>query len=170
MMMGNSIRFGALVIGLALFGAGAAQAGVDGREVNQRSRIRAGVQDGSLTRPEARRLVRQQSHIERVEQRTHAGHHGLAPYRGLAHRLGQAGEVALTEAGQVRRRGRAPGPLESLLDQVPVGTAGHRHAGKRVGHAEQLLESAPHRALAGAAPAAAAEVAPGVAPATATSE
>lgn len=68
-MMGNSIKLGALAIGLALFGAGAAQAGVDGREANQRSRIRAGVADGSLTRPEAHRLFRQQTHIERVETR-----------------------------------------------------------------------------------------------------
>lgn len=83
MMMGNSIRFGALVIGLALFGAGAAQAGVDGREVNQRSRIRAGVQDGSLTRPETYRLVRQQTHIERVEQRMRSDDGRLGPRERL---------------------------------------------------------------------------------------
>lgn len=87
MMMGNpvatSIRLGALVIGLALFGAGAARAGVDGREANQRGRIRAGVQDGSLTRPEAYRLVRQQTHIERVENRMRSDDGRLGPRERL---------------------------------------------------------------------------------------
>ena len=87
MMMGNSIgnaiRFGALVIGMALSSAGVAQAGVDGREANQRSRIRAGVQDGSLTRPEAYRLVRQQTHIERVENRMRSDDGRLGPRERL---------------------------------------------------------------------------------------
>jgi hypothetical protein len=83
MMMGNSIRFGALAIGLALLGAGTAQAGVDGREANQHSRISAGVQDGSLTRPEARRLSRQQTHIERVESRMRSDDGRLGPRERL---------------------------------------------------------------------------------------
>ena len=82
-MMGKTIRFGALVFGLALFGAAAAHAGVDGREANQRSRIAAGAQDGSLTQPEANRLLRQQGHIERMEYRMRNDDGRLGPHERL---------------------------------------------------------------------------------------
>ena len=79
--MGPALRFGAVVIGMALFGAAAAHAGVvDGREATQRSRIGAGVQDGSLTRPEAHRLLRQQAHIERMENRMRSDDGRLGPH------------------------------------------------------------------------------------------
>jgi hypothetical protein len=58
-----------LVAAFAATGAHADPAGVNGREQFQRDRIRAGVQDGSLTRPEARHLATQQRRTERLEQR-----------------------------------------------------------------------------------------------------
>ena len=72
------IRTGACaLLTLAIFAAGAASAGVNHREYRQRERIRAGIDDGSLTRPEARRLGHQQLRIERMEQRMRADGGGL---------------------------------------------------------------------------------------------
>jgi hypothetical protein len=82
-MLGKAIRFGALVVGMALVGAGAAHAGVDAREANQQSRIAAGVQDGSLTQPETNRLLRQQGHIERMEYRMRNDDGRLGPHERL---------------------------------------------------------------------------------------
>ena len=45
---------------------------IDGREENQQQRIRDGIRDGSLTRPEATRLERGEQRIERAEQRARA--------------------------------------------------------------------------------------------------
>ena len=61
-----------MVIGLAVATcvAGTANAaGINQREAAQRQSIRNGVQDGSLTRPEAYRLGKQQVRLERKEQR-----------------------------------------------------------------------------------------------------
>jgi hypothetical protein len=63
----------------ALLCASAATAGVNAREQRQRARIAAGVEDGSLTRPEAHRLRRQQRHVERMEQRMRSDGGGLGP-------------------------------------------------------------------------------------------
>jgi hypothetical protein len=82
-MMGKTLRFGALAIGMALLGAGAAHAGVDAREANQRGRIDAGVRDGSLTQPEANRLLRQQNHIDRMEYRMRSDDGHLGPHERL---------------------------------------------------------------------------------------
>jgi hypothetical protein len=80
---GKTIRCGALVLGMALLGAATARAGVDGREANQRDRIAAGVQDGSLTQPETNRLLRQQTHIERMEYRMRNDDGHLGPHERL---------------------------------------------------------------------------------------
>lgn len=68
---------GAFALGLAT--APAASAGVDDRQQHQRQRIRAGVQDGSLTRPEAHRLAHQQLRSERLEQRLRSDDGRLGP-------------------------------------------------------------------------------------------
>lgn len=44
----------------------------DARQQHQRERIVDGVRSGELTRPEARRLVAGQVHLDRVERRVHA--------------------------------------------------------------------------------------------------
>jgi hypothetical protein len=74
----------ATLVSILVLGAGAllpadASAGVNAREHRQRERIRAGVQDGSLTRPEAHRLGRQQVRIERLERRMRADDGRLGP-------------------------------------------------------------------------------------------
>jgi hypothetical protein len=61
----------ALVIAVAVstLGVQAAEAaGINKREAAQRHSIRQGVQDGSLTRPEAHRLGKSQVRMERKEQ------------------------------------------------------------------------------------------------------
>ena len=40
---------------------------VDGREANQKARIKDGVKSGELTKPEAKKLVKQQRHIKHAE-------------------------------------------------------------------------------------------------------
>jgi hypothetical protein len=74
----RSTRFGAFARmaiasgALLLVGAawsGAARADVDGRQALQRERIHQGVENGSLTRPETRHLVRQQVRVERSQRR-----------------------------------------------------------------------------------------------------
>jgi hypothetical protein len=61
---------GAVVSGLLLIAlAGSAEANLERRESRQRYRIHAGVEDGSITHPEARRLKREQLKIERAERR-----------------------------------------------------------------------------------------------------
>jgi hypothetical protein len=62
---------------LSLAGFTAAQAAaetprVDARQARQEARIAEGVADGSLTRPEARRLQKQQHHIRLVERHAKA--------------------------------------------------------------------------------------------------
>ena len=69
----------ALASGLLLGAASVAEAGVNGREARQRERIEAGVEDGSLTRGEARRLVREQQRIERRERRFRENDGKLGP-------------------------------------------------------------------------------------------
>jgi len=62
---------------LSLAGFSAAQAQVntprvDARQAHQQARIADGLADGSLTRPEARRLQRQQHQIHRAERHAKA--------------------------------------------------------------------------------------------------
>lgn len=60
----------AAVLACAALGASAADAaGINQREAAQRHSIRAGIADGSLTRPEAHRLAKSQVRLERKEQR-----------------------------------------------------------------------------------------------------
>ena len=53
--------------------------GVNQRQVNQQNRIYSGVKNGSLTKTEAYRLERQQSHINNVESR-YRSTGGLQPW------------------------------------------------------------------------------------------
>ncbi|MEM0954602.1 MAG: hypothetical protein AAGI24_10730 [Pseudomonadota bacterium] len=55
-----------------LIASAAEAAGVNQRQANQRDSIRAGIEDGSLTRGEARRLGQSQAQFERMEQRYRA--------------------------------------------------------------------------------------------------
>lgn len=58
-----------VAIAAATLGAQAADAaGINKREAAQRHSIRQGIQDGSLTRPEAHRLVHGQVRMERKER------------------------------------------------------------------------------------------------------
>ena len=62
----------AMLIGItaaACVAATAQAAGINQREAAQRHSIRSGIQDGSLTRPEAYRLGKSQVRMERKEQR-----------------------------------------------------------------------------------------------------
>jgi hypothetical protein len=62
----------AMAIGIAVatcITATAQAAGINQREAAQRHSIRKGVEDGSLTRPEAYRLGKSQLRMERKEQR-----------------------------------------------------------------------------------------------------
>jgi hypothetical protein len=90
-MQSRGMRFGwvaALALGAALV-AGDAGAGVNGREHNQRHRIRDGVVDGSVTPGERHHLVQQQRRIERYEQRSRRddGHLGPVERGRLDHML-----------------------------------------------------------------------------------
>lgn len=79
-MGGRTLRFGAwLLAAVALGAATPAFAGANDRQERQRERIASGVADGSLTRPEARRVVRQQRSIERREQRMRRDDGRLGP-------------------------------------------------------------------------------------------
>ncbi len=71
------VSLGAMALVLAI--GGSAAAGVNDREARQRSRIRAGVEDGSLTRGEAHRLVHEQARIERTERRFRRNDGKLGP-------------------------------------------------------------------------------------------
>jgi len=79
----------ALILGAGGFAASGAEAGVNGRQHYQRDRIRAGVHDGSLTRPEAHRLARNQLYTERLERRMREDGGQLGPWERarLDHRL-----------------------------------------------------------------------------------
>lgn len=67
------LRGGVWLLALAAIGAATpAAAGVNDREERQRDRVAQGVSDGSLTRPEAHRLARQQRRIEVRERRMRA--------------------------------------------------------------------------------------------------
>lgn len=59
-----------ITVAAAALGAQAADAAenIDKRQAAQRHSIRQGVQDGSLTRPEAHRLAHSQARMERKEQ------------------------------------------------------------------------------------------------------
>ena len=86
---------GTVALGAALLLAGisTASAGdVDAREQRQRHRIRAGIEDGSLTPGEARHLARQQVRIERTERRfrRNDGHLGPVERARLDHRQDHA--------------------------------------------------------------------------------
>jgi hypothetical protein len=77
---------------LALTGITAAQAGpdtprVDARQAHQQARIADGVADGSLTRPEARHLQKQQRHIRHAERHAKADGVVTAQERHRLHRL-----------------------------------------------------------------------------------
>lgn len=81
MRLSRSISFGlAAALAALLLSAADARAGVNGREAHQRARIRAGVADGSLTGPEARRLARNQVRTERLERRMRADDGRLGPH------------------------------------------------------------------------------------------
>lgn len=68
--VGRLVGAGALASVLLLIGGtGASAHGVNTREHRQRSHIRSGVHDGSLTRGEAHRLRHEQVRIERAERR-----------------------------------------------------------------------------------------------------
>jgi hypothetical protein len=69
----------ALILGAGGLVASGAEAGVNGRQHYQRDRIRAGIQDGSLTRPEVYRLGRSQLYTERLERRMRADDGRLGP-------------------------------------------------------------------------------------------
>jgi hypothetical protein len=71
---------GAFVLGASALAPADAEAGVNAREQRQRERIRTGVEDGSLTRPEVRRLARNQRHIELREWRIRADDGLLGPH------------------------------------------------------------------------------------------
>lgn len=76
------IRFFALLgiaSGVIALGASDASAGPDPREARQRHRIQHGIEDGSLTRGEARRLGREQVRTERMEHRFRANDGRLGP-------------------------------------------------------------------------------------------
>jgi len=75
-------------MGAAVLLATSASAGVESREHRQRHRIAAGVENGSLTRGEAGRLVHQQASIERMERRFRRNDGRLGPRerRRLHHR------------------------------------------------------------------------------------
>ncbi len=84
--MDRKLRRGVFCFLVAAFAATSAHAdpaGVNGREHFQRDRIRAGVQDGSLTRPETRHLVNQQRRTERLEQRMRRDDGVLGPRERL---------------------------------------------------------------------------------------
>ncbi len=74
-----TIGLGVALLALGAGGAEAEARGVNAREHHQRERIRAGVQDGSLTRPEAHRLVHGQVRTERLERRMRADDGVLGP-------------------------------------------------------------------------------------------
>jgi hypothetical protein len=77
----RSIRQIGAVALASLFVASVASAGgnVNEREARQRHRIRAGITDGSLTRPEAHRLKHEQVRIERTERRFRRNDGHLGP-------------------------------------------------------------------------------------------
>jgi hypothetical protein len=81
----GSLRSWTLGVGVAaaLACAATATAGVNDRQERQSDRTAAGVANGSLTRPEAHRLARQQNHIDRMEQRMRADGGGLGPRERL---------------------------------------------------------------------------------------
>ena len=61
-----------LIAALAVIATAPIQAGtprMDARQQHQRARIHDGVSSGELTRPETRRLVAGQAHLNRVEAR-----------------------------------------------------------------------------------------------------
>ena len=77
---------------LALAGFTAAQAAtdtprVDARQAHQQARIADGVADGSLTKPEARHLQKQQRHIRHAERHAKADGVVTARERHRLHRL-----------------------------------------------------------------------------------
>jgi hypothetical protein len=85
----KAIGFFILAAALSSSAAQAQPAGVNARERNQRQRIHAGVQDGSLTRREACHLRHQQLRTEGLERRMRADGGGLGPRERLRldHRL-----------------------------------------------------------------------------------
>jgi hypothetical protein len=77
---------------LSLAGITAAQAAtdtprVDARQARQEARIADGVADGTLTRPEARHLQKQQRHIRQAERHAKADGTVTAQERHRLHRL-----------------------------------------------------------------------------------
>ncbi len=80
-----------LTLGLLASSVPAQAEWFDGRQANQRERIRDGVSTGALTRGEARHLRRQQRHIRRLEDRLAAdGHFSRRDRRKLNHALDRA--------------------------------------------------------------------------------
>jgi hypothetical protein len=76
----RSLRSALLLAGLAALTPDPAAAGpVNAREHRQRERIHTGIEDGSLTRPEAHRLRHEQVRTERIERRFRRNDGQLGP-------------------------------------------------------------------------------------------
>jgi len=73
----------AVVTTCLALGAASATAGVNGKERRVRTQIHSGVHDGSVTRGEARHLVREQARIEHKEQRFRRSDGHLGPRERL---------------------------------------------------------------------------------------
>jgi hypothetical protein len=66
--MKKKIMFAALfVLGFTMASNAQNTPVVDNREGNQKERIKDGVKSGELTKPEAKKLVKQQHHIKKAE-------------------------------------------------------------------------------------------------------
>ena len=85
-------------------GVASADSSVNGREARQRQRIRAGVADGSLTRPEAHRLRHEQVRIERTERRFRRNDGHLGPRE--RHRLDNLQDRSARHIYRGRHNGR----------------------------------------------------------------
>jgi hypothetical protein len=90
--MTKAIASVVLVLAGALALAAPSEASIDGREREQRQRIRQGRQSGELTHHEAARLAREQRQIRREERRFRAndGHLGPRERARLNHDLNRA--------------------------------------------------------------------------------
>jgi len=90
--MTKAIASVVLVLTGALALAAPSEASIDGREREQRQRIRQGRQSGELTHREAARLAREQRQIRREERRFRAndGHLGPRERARLNHDLNRA--------------------------------------------------------------------------------
>jgi len=67
-----NIRSAAALLSFALMTASAGAQGINHRQKNQQKRIRQGVRSGELTRPEFRKLGKEQARIRRHEAKAKA--------------------------------------------------------------------------------------------------